>query len=86
MRLYDENMVSNRYQARSSYFGIVDIVGLPKDNYYLYRSYWMPSKTTLHLAPHWNWDGHEGESIPVIAYTNGDEAELFLNGNCYRQL
>ncbi len=65
-------------EARSSYFGIVDLVGLPKDRFYLYRSHWRPETTTVHLAPHWNWPGHEGKPIPVMVYTNGDEAELFL--------
>lgn len=67
-------------KARSSYFGIVDLAGLPKDSYYLYRSHWLPEAPTIHLAPHWNWQGHEGEAVPVFVYTNGDEAELFLNG------
>ena len=68
------------YDARSSYFGIVDLAGLPKDSYYNYRSLWNSREHTLHLAPHWNWEGHEGEAIPVFVYTDGDEAELFLNG------
>jgi beta-galactosidase len=68
------------YSARSSYFGIVDLAGLPKDSYYNYRSIWNEKDHTIHLAPHWNWEGHEGESIPVFLYTDGDEAELFLNG------
>ncbi|TFH27602.1 MAG: glycoside hydrolase family 2 protein [Bacteroidia bacterium] len=68
------------YDARSSYFGIVDLAGLPKDSYYNYRSLWNRKEHTVHLAPHWNWQGHEGESIPVFVYTDGDEAELFLNG------
>lgn len=68
------------YDARSSYFGIVDLAGLPKDSYYNYRSLWNRMEHTVHLAPHWNWQGHEGESIPVFVYTDGDEAELFLNG------
>jgi beta-galactosidase len=67
-------------QARSSYFGIVDLAGHPKDSYYLYRSHWRPDAATVHLSPHWNWEGHEGKPVPVIVYTNGDEAELFLNG------
>lgn len=67
-------------RARSSYFGIVDLAGLPKDGFYLYRSHWLPESTTLHLAPHWNWEGQEGKNVPVIVYTNGEEAELFLNG------
>lgn len=67
-------------EARSSYFGVVDLVGLPKDRFYLYRSYWRPDATTLHIAPHWNWPGREGQTVPVFVYTNGDSAELFLNG------
>jgi beta-galactosidase len=68
------------YDARSSYFGIVDLAGLPKDSYYNYRSLWNQRVNTLHISPHWNWEGHEGESLPVFVYTNADEAELFLNG------
>jgi beta-galactosidase len=67
-------------QARSSYFGIVDLCGIPKDRYYLYRSYWRPDETTVHILPHWNWSGRKGEMVPVFVYTNGDSAELFLNG------
>ena len=67
-------------EARSSYFGIVDLCGIPKDRFYLYRSHWRPDTTTVHLLPHWNWAGYEGKAIPVYVYTNGDEAELFLNG------
>jgi beta-galactosidase len=66
--------------GRSSYFGIVDLVGIPKDRYYLYKSYWKPEETTVHVLPHWNWEGKEGTKIPVFVYTNGDSAELFLNG------
>ncbi|MDZ7342753.1 MAG: DUF4982 domain-containing protein, partial [candidate division KSB1 bacterium] len=66
--------------SRNSYFGIVDLCGIPKDRYYLYRSHWAPDKTTIHILPHWNWEGKEGEAIPVFVYTNGDAAELFLNG------
>ena len=67
-------------EARSSYFGIVDLVGLPKDRYYLYRSHWRPDETTIHVSPHWNWADSSAERIPVFVYTNGDEAELFVNG------
>jgi len=67
--------------ARSSYFGIVDLCGIPKDRYYLYKSYWKPEENTIHILPHWNWAGKEGDNIPVYVYTNGDCAELFLNGN-----
>lgn len=67
-------------EARSSYFGIVDLVGIPKDRFYLYRSYWRPEVTTVHILPHWTWPEREGQNVPVFVYTNGDEAELFLNG------
>lgn len=66
--------------ARSSYFGIVDLCGMPKDRYFLYQSYWRPDYDLVHILPHWNWKGNEGDTIPVFVYTNGDEAELFLNG------
>lgn len=65
--------------AHTSYFGIVDLAGLPKDSYYNYRSLWN-DKNTVYLTPHWNWEGYEGKNIPVFLYTNGDEAELFVNG------
>ena len=67
--------------ARSSYFGIVDLVGLPKDRFYLYRSAWNTEDTTVHILPHWTWPAREGLGVPVYVYTNGDEAELFLNGS-----
>lgn len=66
--------------SRSSYFGIVDITGIPKDRYFLYKSHWKPDETTVHILPHWNWEGKEGKAIPVFVYTNGDQAELFVNG------
>ena len=66
------------YPARSSYFGIVDLAGLPKDVYYMYQSEWS-DKTVLHLLPHWNWK--QGQLIDVWAYyNNADEVELYLNG------
>lgn len=64
----------------SSLFGIVDLAGLPKDRYYLYRSHWNKKEETLHMLPHWNWEGREGEITPVFVYTNHPEAELFING------
>lgn len=67
-------------QARSSYFGIVDLCGIPKDRFYLYRSYWRPDTPTVHIVPHWNWPDRVGKIVPVFVYTNGDSAELFLNG------
>ena len=60
-------------------FGIIDLCNFPKDTYYFYQSQWT-TKPMIHLLPHWNWPGREGEIIPVHAYTTGDEAELFLNG------
>jgi len=66
--------------ARSSYFGIVDLCGIPKDRYFLYQSHWRPDYNMVHILPHWNWEGNEDENVPVFVYTNGDEAELFLNG------
>jgi beta-galactosidase len=66
--------------SRSSYFGIIDLAGFPKDRFYLYQSRWRPELPMAHLLPHWNWHGREGEITPVHAYTSGDEAELFLNG------
>ena len=68
------------WPAHSSYFGICDLAGLPKDRYYLYRSHWNPSKETLHLLPHWTWPGREGLVTPVFCYTNYPTAELFVNG------
>lgn len=68
------------WPSRSSYFGIFDLAGLPKDRYYLYRSRWNPTEKTIHLLPHWNWEGREGEVTPVYCYTNYPTAELFVNG------
>jgi len=72
---YDE-----AWPSRSSYFGICDLAGLPKDRYYLYRSRWNTTNETLHILPHWNWKGREGEITPVFVYTNYNSAELFVNG------
>jgi beta-galactosidase len=72
--------MTDKEASRSSYFGIVDLCGIPKDRFYLYKSYWKPDETTVHILPHWNWSGKEGQQIPVFVYTNGDCAELFLNG------
>ena len=66
--------------ARSSYFGICDLMGIPKERYWLYRAHWNKKAHTLHISPHWNWAGREGMKTPVYVYTDGDEAELFLNG------
>ena len=68
------------WPSRSSYFGICDLAGLPKDRYFLYRSHWNKQEHTIHLLPHWTWPGREGEVTPVYCYTDYNEAELFLNG------
>lgn len=68
------------WPSRSSYFGIMDLAGLPKDRFYHYRSRWNTKSETLHILPHWNWEGKEGDTIPVFVYTNHNAAELFLNG------
>ncbi len=70
----------NYWPSRSSYFGICDLAGLPKDRYYLYRSVWNHHDHTIHLLPHWTWPGREGKVTPVMCYTDYDEAELFVNG------
>ncbi len=72
---YDE-----KWPSRSSYFGISDLAGLPKDRFYLYRSRWKTQAETLHILPHWNWEGREGEVTPIFVYTNYESAELFING------
>jgi len=66
--------------SRSSYFGIVDLAGFPKDRFYLYQSHWRPDFPMAHLLPHWNWSERLDTVTPVHVYTSGDEAELFLNG------
>ncbi|RLD77050.1 MAG: glycoside hydrolase family 2 [Bacteroidetes bacterium] len=66
------------WPARSSYFGLIDLCGFPKDGFYFYKSQWT-DKPMVHILPHWNWEEKEGELIDVWAYTNCDEVELFLN-------
>ena len=62
----------------NSHFGILDMCGMPKDIFYYYKAWWT-NEPTLHIAPHWNWQGKEGQEFVVEAYTNADEVELFLN-------
>lgn len=68
------------WPSRSSYFGICDLAGLPKDRYYLYKARWNKDEHTVHLLPHWTWPGREGQVTPVYCYTDGVEGELFING------
>ncbi|HEX4320720.1 MAG TPA: beta-galactosidase GalA [Acidobacteriaceae bacterium] len=63
----------------NSQFGIVDMCGYPKDNFYYYKAWW-GQQPSLHIFPHWNWTGREGESIKIWVYSNLDEVELFVNG------
>ena len=70
------------WPARSSYFGAVDLCGLPKDRFYLYQSQWTTAPM-VHVLPHWNWKGRENEIIPVVSYTNAEEVELFVNGKSF---
>jgi beta-galactosidase len=67
------------WPAISSQFGILDVCGFPKDNFYYYQSWWS-DHPVLHLLPHWNWPGKEGQDIDVWAHSNCEEVELFLNG------
>ena len=70
------------WPSHASYFAPVDLCGFPKDRFYLYQSQWT-TEPMVHVLPHWNWEGKEGEIIPVFAYTNCDSAELFVNGKSY---
>lgn len=70
------------WPARSSYFGIVDLAGFPKDTYWMYQSEWRNDINVLHVLPHWNWK--EGDVIDIWAYyNNADEVELFVNGKSF---
>jgi beta-galactosidase len=71
-----------RWPAKNASSGVIDLCGFPKDGYYFYQSQWT-TKPMIHLAPHWNWKGNEGRVIPVMAYTNCDSVELFLNGKSF---
>ncbi|MBR2777806.1 MAG: DUF4982 domain-containing protein [Prevotella sp.] len=69
------------WPARSSYFGICDLAGLPKDRFYLYRSHWNKEQHTIHLLPHWSWGkARKGKVTPVYCYTDYPTGELFVNG------
>ncbi|OFC69633.1 beta-galactosidase GalB [Alteromonas confluentis] len=68
------------YSSRSSYSGMIDLAGFPKDRFYLYQSQWRPELPMVHMLPHWTWPEREGLITPVHVFTSGDEVELFLNG------
>ena len=74
---------TDAWPNHSSMFGIIDLASIPKDRYYLYRSIWNKNDNTLHILPHWNWEGREGQKTPVFVYTNYPSAELFINGESY---
>ena len=71
---------TDAWPNHSSVFGIVDLAYIPKDRFYLYRSLWNKNDETLHVLPHWNWKGREGQVTPVFVYTSYPSAELFVNG------
>lgn len=75
-----EELRKSNPPSRSSYFGIIDLAGFPKDRFYSYQSKWRPELPVAHIFPHWNWNERIGLVTPVHVYTSGDEAELFLNG------
>ncbi|MBO9593939.1 MAG: DUF4982 domain-containing protein [Niabella sp.] len=75
-----EELQRNKPPSRSSYFGIIDLAGFPKDRFYLYQAHWRPNHPMAHILPHWNWQERIDSLVPVHVYTSGDEAELFLNG------
>ncbi len=74
---------TDAWPSHSSVFGIIDLASIPKDRYYLYRSQWNTESPTLHILPHWNWKGREGQITPVMVYTSYPKAELFINGKSY---
>lgn len=68
------------YTSRSSYSGIIDLAGFPKDRFWLYQARWRPDLRFAHILPHWTWPGREGQVTPVHVFSSADEAELFVNG------
>ncbi|WP_274650790.1 glycoside hydrolase family 2 TIM barrel-domain containing protein [Paenibacillus humicola] len=71
-----------RWPNKSSSAGVIDLCGFPKDGYYFYKSQWT-AEPMIHPFPHWNWEGREGQIIPVLCYTNCDTVELFVNGKSF---
>lgn len=72
-----------RPPSRSSYFGIIDLAGFPKDRFYLYQARWRPDLRMAHIVPHWNWPDRVDQMVPVYVYSSADEAELFVNGRSF---
>lgn len=70
------------WPSKNASSGVIDMCGFPKDGYYFYQSQWT-TKPMLHLFPHWNWKGREGSIMPVVAYTNCDAVELYVNDRYY---
>jgi beta-galactosidase len=79
---YRGEPIPYKWPCTASHFGIMDLCGFPKDNYFYYKSWWS-NQTVLHLFPHWNWRGQEGNEIDVRCFTNCDEVELFVNGRSH---
>ena len=77
---WGQKVIMEPLPSRSSYFGIIDLAGFPKDRFWLYQTRWNPDVPCAHILPHWTWPGREGEVTPVHVYGNGTVAELFLNG------
>lgn len=77
--LGEASFKGGRWPARAGNFGIIDLANIPKDHFYLYQAFWT-TKPMVHLLPHWTHPGMNGISIPVVAYSNQPEVELFLNG------
>jgi len=71
-----------RWPSKSANSGVIDLCGFPKDGFYFYQSQWT-KEPMVHIFPHWNWEGMEGQVIPVLAYSNCDAVELFVNGKSY---
>ena len=83
MSRFRESYGTNATPPRSSYYGIFDLCGFPKDRYWCYKAEWRPDVPVAHILPHWTWPGREGKTTPIYVYTNGDSAELFVNGKSY---
>jgi len=77
---WGQKVASVPLPSRSSYFGIFDLAGFPKDRFFLYQARWRPDLPSAHIVPHWTWPGREGKVTPIHVYTSGDSAELFVNG------